>query len=617
MRKKLISLLILAVLAAGLLPAAGVAAPLPQEEGEVYTVQKDDWLSKLADKEYGDVLAYPAIVYYNNLKAAEDSTFAVIEDADLIEVGWTIYLPTADEATAFLGGEVGAMAAGGGGSLRVTFSWPTFIDPAVGNDFSSSTSLTNIYDTLIFPNAEGGVDPWLAESWDVSDDGLTYTFNLREGVRFHDGSELLASDVIYSYNRLQTVGEGYAYLITGVESATAVDDYTVEFKLERPSGLFVPSLVRLYVANEDVVRANTQSEGPYGDEGDYGKDWLLTHDAGSGPYQVVEFPLEEYLLMEKFEDWWNAGAFNPNAPDQVRFIATTETVTVRALMDDGELEITDQWQTIEALEALEAMEGVGTIAFPTMTAFYYMMNTRNPPLDDVHCRRALAWAFDYDQAVALEWPGTQQMVGPVPQTVGGHNSDVLVYERDLAKAQEELAQCQYGADIADYPVEVMWIAEVPAEEKWALLFQANMADIGVPVEVVSQPWLSVVEDTSSQETSPHIVTIYVSTDLPEAGLMLQQRYHSSTANTWQQNEWLLDEEFDAAVEDALATADQGERFAKYQGLQDQIAELAPSLFLYDQLEKHAVADYVDWKPESNSAVMGYQIYAPRIGVTPP
>jgi len=502
-------------------------------------------------------------------------------------------------------------------ALRVTFSWPTFIDPAVGNDYSSSTSLANIYDTLVFPNATGGVDPWLAESWDVSDDGLTYTFKLRQGVKFHDGSELLASDVAYSFNRLQEIGEGYAYLITGVESVSAVDDYTVEFKLERPSGLFLPSLVRLYIANEELVRANTKAEGPYGEEGDYGKDWLLTHDAGSGPYQVVEFPLEEYLLMDKFVDWWNADSFHPNAPDQVRFIATTETATVRSLMDDGELEITDQWQTVEALEALDAMEGIDITTFSTMTSFYYMMNTRKPPLDDVHCRRAIAWAFDYDQAVALEWPGTQQMIGPVPHTVGGHNPDVLVFKRDLDKAQEELAQCQYADSIADYPIEVMWIAEVPAEEKWALLFQANMADIGIPVEVVSQPWLSVVEDTSAQDTSPHIVTIYVSTDLPEAGLMLQQRYHSSTANTWQQNEWLLDEELDAAIEDALATVDPEERFAKYRDLQAQIAELAPSLYLYDQLQKHAVANYVDWNPEENSSVMGYQIYVPRIGVTPP
>jgi peptide/nickel transport system substrate-binding protein len=85
--------------------------------------------------------------------------------------------------------------------LRITFSWPNRIDPAVGNDYAGSTSLANLYDSLVFPNAKGGVDPWLAESWDISSDGLTYTFHLRKGVKFHDGSELKASDVVYSYDR--------------------------------------------------------------------------------------------------------------------------------------------------------------------------------------------------------------------------------------------------------------------------------------------------------------------------------------------------------------------------------------------------------------------------------
>ena len=87
--------------------------------------------------------------------------------------------------------------------LRVTFSWPDRIDPAVGNDYASSTSLANLYDTLVFPNAKGSVDPWLAESWDVSQDGLTYTFKLRSDVKFHDGTPLKASDVVFSYNRAQ------------------------------------------------------------------------------------------------------------------------------------------------------------------------------------------------------------------------------------------------------------------------------------------------------------------------------------------------------------------------------------------------------------------------------
>ncbi|MBK8020651.1 MAG: ABC transporter substrate-binding protein [Chloroflexi bacterium] len=497
-------------------------------------------------------------------------------------------------------------------NLRVTFSWPNYIDPAVGSDFASSTSLVNLYDSLVFPMGDGSVSQWLAESWTISDDGLTYTFTLRQGVMFHDGTELLASDVVYSFNRLKEIGEGYAYLLPAA-TVSAADDYTVSFTLEQPSGLFLPSLVRLYIVNEDLVRANTNADGLYGENGDYGKEWLLTNDAGSGPYMVEEFPLAEYLQLTKFDGWWNAENFKADAPTRARFIGTTETATVRSLMADAELEITDQWQTNEALTALDGLDGVDIKTFPTMTSFYFMMHNKLAPLDDVHCRRAVAYAFDYSQAVALEWPGTQQMVGPVPSTVGGHNPNATVYTRDLDKAREELAQCQYGADIASYPIDIVWVAEVPAEERFALLFQANMAEIGIPVNVVSNPWLSVVENASSQETSPHIVTIYVASDLAEAGLMLQQRYHSSTTGTWQQNEWLLDAEIDAAITDALNTADQEERFAKYSEIQATLADLSPSLFIYDQLQKHAVSSRVEWTPEANSPVMGYQFYLPQIG----
>lgn len=499
-------------------------------------------------------------------------------------------------------------------NLRVSFSWPTFIDPVVGSDFSSSTALANLYDSLVFPVADGGVEPWLAESWETSDDGLTWTFKLREGVKFHDGSELTASDVAYSFTRLQTVGEGFGYMFTGVESAMAVDDSTVQFTLSQPSGLFLPSLVRLYIVNEKLVRENTDADGPYDAEGDYGKDWLLTHDAGSGPYQVADFPLEEFLQMEKFGDWW--GEFAPNAPDQVRFIATTEAATVRTLMSNGEMEISDQWQTTDALENLGEIDGVEIAALPSFTEFYFMINNTVAPTDDIHCRRAMAYAFDYETAVSLEWPGTEQSKGPAPAALGGHNPDVFTFSRDLDKAKEELAQCQYADSLDDNPVEIHWISEVPDEEKFALLFQANMADIGIPVEVVSSPWLSVVENTSSQESSPHIVTIYVSSDLPEAGPILKQRYHSSTAATWSQNEWLLNEDLDAAIDEALSTIDIDERYASYKELQSQIAEQVPSLFIYDQVQKHAYQDYVEWPAVNGetSSLQGYYIYAAHINI---
>ncbi|MEN6393518.1 MAG: ABC transporter substrate-binding protein [Anaerolineaceae bacterium] len=499
--------------------------------------------------------------------------------------------------------------------LRVTFSWPNRIDPAVGNDYASSSSLVNLYDTLIFPNAKGGVDPWVAEAWTVSEDGKTFTFTLRQDIKFHDGTPLKASDVVFSYNRLATIGEGYAYLVTPeVESIQALDDYTVEFVLKAPSALFLPSLARLFIANEKVVREHIKADGPYGEFGDYAKEWLQTNDAGSGPYKVKEFPLEQYLLMEKNTDWW--GTFAPNAPDEARFIGTTETVTVRSLMEKKELEISDQWQSFEAYQALEKIENVDVAVLPSMTTFYFMVNNRIPPTDDLHCRLAMSYAFDYDAAIGLEWPGTKQTVGPIPASLAGHDDTITPYKRDLEKAQAELAQCAYAKELDKYPLQMHWVSEVPDEEKYALLFQSNMAEIGMKVEITKSPWLSVVEETSKLETSPHIVTVYVSADLPEAGLMLKQRYHSSTANTWQQNEWLLDPELDADLEDALATMDEAQRYEKYKAIQRKLVDNAVSIWVYDQVEKRAVRSCVDFPATrgATSMLMGYYFFVPKIGV---
>jgi peptide/nickel transport system substrate-binding protein len=503
--------------------------------------------------------------------------------------------------------------------LRITFSWPTYVDPAVGSDFSSSSALCNLYDTLVFPNPGGGVDPHVAEKWDVSVDGITWTFYLKKGIKFHNGSELTADDVAFSMNRMLEIGEGYAYVFLGtVESAIALDDYTVQFKLAKPSGIFLISLVRLYIVDDEDVMANIVTPGPYGDNGDYGKEYLLTHDAGSGPYKVKEFPLEEYLLMEKYDGWF--GTFHADAADQVKFIATTEPATIRTLMSRKELEITDQWQPIESLEALAEIEGVDVAAFSSLTEFYYMTHTRKPPTDDVHFRRAMAYAFDYDAAVALEWPGTNQSQGPVPILTAGHNPDVFVFKRDLEKAREELALSKYADQLDEYPVVLHWITDVPAEEKWALLFQANMADVGIDVEVVGTPWTAVVEETADQETSPHIVTIYVSADFPEAGSLLKVRYHSDAAPTWSQNEWLLDDGLDQMIDDSLTTVDQEERYEKYRALQDYVMDLCPSLFLYDQVQKHAYQSaYVDFPAARGEVIplMGLNMYAPKVGVTGP
>lgn len=512
-----------------------------------------------------------------------------------------------------------AAAEGETRQLRVTFAWPTYIDPAVGSDFSSSSTFVNLYDTLVYPTPDGGVKPNVAERWETSEDGLTWTFYLRDDVTFHDGSKLTADDVAFTMDRLVEIGEGYGYMFSGkVKSTEALDDYTVQFKLAEPYGPFLVTLVRLYILNEDLVMANIKEDGPYEEKGDYGKEWLLTNDAGSGPYMVKDVQLEEYVLMEKFDDYWGYAA--TKAPQEVRFIGTTEAVTVRTMMSRKELEIGDQWQSVEALDSLDDLEGVDIATMSYGTMFSFMMHTKKPPTDDVHFRRALAYALDYETTAEKIFPGAIIAQGPVAPGFPGHWSGFPESTRNLEKARAELKKSKYSGRLDEFPVEIHWIAEVPDEEKVALLALSNFADIGVKTEVVKVPWLSVVEEMGNMDQSPNIVTVFVSPHYPEAGSMLSSRYHSDSAPTWEQNEWLLDKELDKMIEEAIATIDMEERYEKYAEIQKIINEIQPSLHLFEQAQKHPYQEgYIDW-PSTDSdkkiPVMGYDFAANYIQVYP-
>jgi len=508
-------------------------------------------------------------------------------------------------------------------TVRLTNAWPCYIDPAIAADFASSVSVANLYDTLVFPTHDGEVIPHLAESWTISEDGLTYVFKLRSGVKFHDGSELIAEDVKFSMDRLLAIGQGYSYIFKPViETVEANDDYTVTFKLKKTFGPFLYSLVRLYVLNKDQVMANLEQNGEYGELGDYGKRWLLTNDAGSGPYQVQEMKLEEYLHAIRFSDYWKP--FDPNAPDSFRNIGTTETATVRTLIQKRELEISDFRQPAEFYENVSKLNGINIAKLFGGSTLFTMMHTKKAPTDDIHFRKALAYSIDYDAIANQIFPGSHQCQGPVSFILPGHKPNVFQYKRDLEKAKEELALSPYADKLEEYPVDLIWCAEVPDEEKVALLIQANAADIGIQVNVIKNPWMKIIEEVATPETTASMYLIFVSPHYAEAGSMIQSKYHSTSSGTWEQAEWLQDEQLDKMIEDAIDTIDKDARFEKYGQIQEYIVDLCPSLFLIDQPENYAYQDaYIDWIPaeraergEKVNPVMGYNQYMPDIKVYP-
>ena len=501
--------------------------------------------------------------------------------------------------------------------FNTNWSWPTYIDPAVGSDFSSSVALVNLYDTLFYPDIKGDPQSHVAESWEVSADGLALTVHLRQGIKFHDGTELTAEDVKFTMDRLTTIGEGYGYLFKVIKSTEVLDKYAVVFHLNQPFGPFETVLYRFYILNKDLVMANIKRPGPYGDMGDYGKQYLLTHDAGSGPYMVKEFPLEEYLLMTINSNYWKS--IDSNAPDEYKMIGTCEPVTVRTAISRRELEIADQWQPVEALDALEKINNVKIGAFSSGSSHYYMLNTKKPPTDDIHFRKAMAWALDYETAINKIFPGCIQSRGPVNQSIPGADPTIFQYQQNLEKAIEELKQSKYYDQLDEYPV-VVAFPSVPADnEKMALLFMSNMNDIGIKVETLKVPWASIIEIMASEETSPNVAGVSVAPHYPEAGSLLESRYKSDSVATWEQNEWLLDSKFDAMIEDALKTVNREERFVKYGQIQQYIMDLCPTLFIYDQMEKHAYqAGYIDWPAARGEVipVMGYNFAGRFIKVYP-
>ena len=502
--------------------------------------------------------------------------------------------------------------------LRTAWIRPGQVDPAIGRDVVAQVSFLNIYDPLFLSDNDGNPLLHVAENWELSDDALTYTFYIRQGIKFHDGSELTASDVKFSMERMRTIGQGNAYLFLGQEiNVEVVDKYIVKFHLEKVEGPFLKKLIYFYVVNEDLIRANIKKPGSYGEMGDYGTEFLTMHDAGSGPYMVQEIVMGSHMYTLVNPNYWLP--IDPNAPDEWSMIASTEAATIRTLLSNRELEIGDDGQTDEALEFLDKIEGIDVALYDMGEFWFIALHTKKPPTDCIHFRKAMSWAVDYDTLLKYVFPGSTQERGPVSARVPGVDPTVFQYHRDLDKAMEELKQSKYYGQLDEYPVELYWVTQTAVEERIALLFMSNMADIGIKVKVTGVPWLAYAKASSTIESSPQAMIMYNNVRWAEAMTMIDMRYLSTTAPLTSQMEWLLDDELDAKIYDSLATIDESERYAKYSEIQHYITDLACTIFLTTKVTKHAYqSTYVDWYAayEKFSPIVGYDLQVRKIKVYP-
>lgn len=479
--------------------------------------------------------------------------------------------------------------AAAGGVLRLDEVPVGELDPAKATDYADSILMFNVYDTLVIANqGEPGVAPDLAKSW--SADGDTYTFKLRDDVKFQSGNPLTADDVVFSLKRMQAIGQGLSYLFANVKDAVAVDAHTVRFNLKMAYSPFVAALQRLPIVDKKLVMEHLGNGD--GEMKDWGQAWMSSHAAGSGAYSVVSHNPQQETVMKK-----NLGYFikiPDAAPDEVRLRYGIEAATVRTQIPRGEDDISSQWLPPEVLKAL-ASQGAQLLHEPGGGELYIKLNTAKAPLDDVNCRLALVNAFDY--ATAIKMVGITDQVslgapstGAIPQGMLGALPSEHVFKRDLDVAKSYLSKCKYKP--SEFTLKLSWIAEVPLEERFALLMQSNFKDIGINSEIVKVPWALYTDQVTKVESTPDVSQVFVNAVTGDPDTLIYGMYHSTDIATWQSPEHLNNPKVDELLEKARTQTDPKEREATYRELNKLLVSLAPSIYAYDNQAVFAASNRV-------------------------
>ncbi|MCY3801978.1 MAG: ABC transporter substrate-binding protein, partial [Chloroflexi bacterium] len=388
--------------------------------------------------------------------------------------------------------------------IALAGSPPTF-DPLAASDSRVDTPSINLYNTLL--QYLPGVTEWeleLAESYEQAADGLSYTFTLKPGVMFHDGTEVLAEDVKYSVDRLVAVNIGVARSLVMVTGADVIDDYTVQINLSTPFPGFLGALSRLYILNSELVMANTVDE-------DWGQTWLQNNDAGSGPYVLTSFTPEQEFTIERFDDYFKG--WEGNHVDRAIFVVIKEESTRRLSLENGD----SHWIQVgspETLDALSENPAYTVYTDPTLNQLYFAMNSRHPILSDARVRKALSLVYDYEGHVELARNGYAAIAkGVLPPGIVCFDASIPESTMDVEAAQALMAEAGY-AD-GGFELTMAYQGTSPEETAAMQIMQAGATQLGITIRPMAIEWPAKVQAYSSQETAPDVGTVWMFPSLPD------------------------------------------------------------------------------------------------------
>jgi peptide/nickel transport system substrate-binding protein len=340
------------------------------------------------------------------------------------------------------------------------------------------------YDTLVkFPDGDASeILPNLATSWEVSEDGLVYTFTLRDDVTFANGDPLTADDVVFSFNRMKNVQSNPSFLADPIASVEAIDDLTVAVNLVEPRPSFLAEMVNtaFSVANDDEVVAAGGTDAADAATTDGAQEFFDQNSAGTGPYMLESWTPQEETVIVRNPNYWGEQPYF----DRVIIVNIPEAATQKIALESGDIDLALDLAPDQVAE-LEGNEDLSIFIGQDRWTHFLLMN-RDPeiggPVSDPAVDLAIRYALDYDGYTEL-WtgsvtPGSNMWVG----LAGAFGPDRAMV-RDLDRARELLAEAGYpdGFDVTlSYPDFTFGGINLSTN---AQKIQADLAEVGINVEL--------------------------------------------------------------------------------------------------------------------------------------
>ncbi len=437
-----------------------------------------------------------------------------------------------------------------------------FLDSFLTSSATDDIVDHEIYDGLVRRPVDGAQDktptPWIAESWEISDDGLTYTFKLRDDVLFHNGTPMTADDVAFTVERAMES----AYMVSSfgqyVEGAEVIDDYTVAIKLKKPYAPFLDKLDTSFPIHSRAYWAECAEKAEA--EGTTAEAVFLDHPIGTGPYQYVSRVVGSSVTLKAFPDHF---CVTPGF-ENLEFKVITDPSTVAVAIETGEVDLVGGTASSIPAASIPLMEenpDLDVTYVKSNSTNYITFNSTVSPVDNPLVRKAITYAVDKQFVIdAVENGNATIATGMTMDLVFGHSDKLTGYPYDPEKAKELLAEAGYPNG-EGMPTLEMKIMEGKAKSA-AEIIQENLRAIGVDMEILTMEKNAFLNDVT---TNGDYTMAYLGVTLGNDAAYYSEIY--TTANIGGMNMALVtDPEIDAMFAEADVSSDSDFRLEKYEEL---------------------------------------------------